>query len=310
MVNGNKLFDVLGIGCNAVDHLCLMDRFPQEDQKTQAEVIEIQGGGNVATALVAVARLGGRAAYHAMVADDEYRERILSEFRSQKVNIDHLITKRGNNPLALILINRARGTRTIMYTKQGVPGFSADEVNETLIDRAKVLLIDFYFPEASLKAARIAREAGIPVVIDAEKPSELAPDILAYCSHVIASLSFTRHYTGMGEEADRSELLQAFAGRLSGSFVCITLGKEGAIALNRHQGRSFRQAAYVVETVDTTGAGDVFHGAFAYFLSQHRSHEEAVMLATACSAMKCRTLGGRRGIPTMEELMSFLQKYR
>jgi sulfofructose kinase len=303
-------FDVVGLGCNAVDHLCLMDLFPPEDQKTQVETIEMQGGGNVATALVAVTRLGGSAAYHAVVGDDSYRQSIEAAFKREKVNIDYLITKQGNNPLALILINRSRGTRTIMYTKRGVPSFSADEVEEELIARARVLLIDFYYPEASLEAARVARSAGIPVVVDAEKPSALAPDILSLCTHVIASCGFARHYTGVGEDAASETLLRAFADRLECSFVCITLGMEGAIAWNRDETRPFLQPAYAVATVDTTGAGDVFHGAFALLLARGRPHVEAVRYAAACSAMKCRSLGGRLGIPTMEQLTRFLEERR
>jgi sulfofructose kinase len=304
---GSVCFDVVGLGCHAVDHLCLMDLFPPEDQKTQVEAIEMQGGGNVATALVTVTRLGGSAAFHAVVGDDPYRESIMVAFEKEKVNTDYLIVKQGSNPLALILINRKRGTRTIMYTKRGVPSLSADEVDRGLINRAKVLLIDFYYPEASLEAARIARTADIPVVVDAEKPSALAADILEMCTHVIASCEFARHYTGVAEESDHETLLRAFADRLKSPFVCITLGREGAVALNHHAARLFLQHAYTVDTVDTTGAGDVFHGAFAFFLARGETLEEAVRYAAACSAMKCRALGGRRGIPTMDELARFLE---
>jgi sulfofructose kinase len=302
-------FDVVGLGCNAVDHLCLMDSFPPEDQKTQVEAVEMQGGGNVATALVTVTRLGGSAAFHAALGDDPYRGSILAEFEREKVNTDHLIIKQGSNPLALVLINRSRGTRTIMYTKRGVPSLSPDEVDRELVLRAKVLLIDFYYPEATLEAVRIARTADIPVVVDAEKPSDLAPDILALCTHVIASCGFARHFTGVSDEDDPETLLRAFAGRLESPFVCITLGREGAIALNRGAARPFLQHAYTVDTVDTTGAGDVFHGAFAFFLARGRSHEEAVRHAAACSAMKCRALGGRSGIPTFDELSRFIKEH-
>jgi sugar/nucleoside kinase (ribokinase family) len=234
---------------------------------------------------------------------------ILAAFEEERVNTDHVIFKPGNNPLAVILINRSSGTRTIMYTKQGVPTLSPEEVHKDLIIRARVLLIDFYYPEASLEAARLARAAGIPVVVDAEKPSALAPDILALCTHVIASSGFARHYTGAGEEEDHETLLRAFADRLDSPFVCITLGREGAIALNCRSALPFLQHAYTVDTIDTTGAGDVFHGAFAFFLARGASHEEAVRHAAACSAMKCRSLGGRRGIPTMDELVRFLAEH-
>jgi ribokinase len=301
-------FDVLGIGCNAVDHLCLMDRFPEEDQKTLVESIQVQGGGNVATALVAVARLGGKAVFHAVVANDDNRERILADFARQGVNTEHCIMKKGRNPLALILINRSNGTRTIMYTKQDVPSFMPDELDESLLGKTKVLLIDLYYPEVSLRSAQEARKAGIPVVIDAEKPSPLALEVLKHCSHVIASTGFARHYTGLGEDADDERLLHGFAGLIESPFVCITLGENGALAFERERNRTFHQTAYQVKTVDTTGAGDVFHGVFAYFLSRGCSNAEALRHAAACAAMKCRTIGGRRGIPPMNELQAFLKE--
>jgi ribokinase len=309
MGNRNTKYDVLGIGCNAVDYLCPMERYPIEDEKLQVEDIELQGGGNIATALVAVARLGGRAAYHTVIAEDQNTEWILSNFKREHVDIDHLIIKRGNNPLAFILINRSTGSRTILYSKKKVPGFQPDELHTDLIGRAQVLLVDFYFPEASLRACSIASSLNIPVVIDAEKPSHLADQVLLHCSHVIASRGFALQYCGVDSAVDGDVLLQKFAARLKSPFVCITLGENGALAYDRTTQTNFHQQAFKVDTVDSTGAGDVFHGAFAYFLSQDFTLQKAVEYAAAAAACKCRQIGGRSGIPNRDELELFLQGY-
>jgi sugar/nucleoside kinase (ribokinase family) len=303
------MYDVLGVGCNAVDYLCPMDRYPIEDEKMQVDRIEMQGGGNVATALVAAARLGGSVAYHTVIAADHNTEWILASFKQEKVNTDHLIIKDGNNPLAVILINRSTGSRTILYSKRNVPTFQPDEVHGELIQHTKVLLIDFYFPEASLSASKIARSLHIPVVVDAEKPSPLAEQILGNCTHVIASRRFALHFTGMNQNTDEDTLLEEFFLRLESPFVCITFGERGALAIDRETNRTFRQEAFKVDTVDSTGAGDVFHGAFAYFLSREFTLEKIIKYAAACSACKCRQIGGRSGIPTLVELEQFMEEY-
>ena len=303
------MYDVLGVGCNAVDYLCPMDRYPVEDEKMQVESIELQGGGNVATALVAVARLGGAAAYHTVIAEDQNTEWILSNFKREKVVTEHLIIKEGRNPLALILINRSTGSRTILYSKKDVPTFRAEELQADLIKMTKVLLIDFYFPEASLEASRIASSLGIPVVIDAEKPSPFAEQVLLNCTHVIASKGFALQYTGSDSSVDDGALLQEFASRVESPFVCITYGERGVLALDRGSNDLFRQEAFKVDTVDSTGAGDVFHGAFAYFLSLDFTLRKAIEYAAATAAIKCRQIGGRKGIPTRAELDKFLENY-
>ncbi len=306
---GNEIFDVVGIGCNAVDYLCLMDRFPIEDEKMPVESIEMQGGGNVATALVAVTRLGGRATYHAVVANDHNRDGILQAFKRENVNTDHLIIRDGNNPLAIILINRLTGSRTIIYSRRNVPTFHPDEVDEELIRHSRVILIDFDFPEAVLVATETAREMNIPVVVDAEKPSPFAARILKDCTHVIASQGFAQYFTGMENETVENTLLEALSGRLGSPFVCITFGEKGALAFDREKNRTFRQEAFKVDTVDSTGAGDVLHGAFAFFLSRGYTLEEALRNSAACAACKCRQIGGRKGIPTLLEMEQFLEGY-
>jgi ribokinase len=307
--SGSETFDVVGIGCNAVDYLCLMDRYPTEDEKMPVECIEMQGGGNVATALVAVTRLGGRAAYHAVIAEDHNRDGILQAFKGENVNTDHILIKDGNNPLAIILINRLIGSRTIMYCRRNVPTFQPDEVNEELIRHSKVILVDFDFPEAVLVATEIAREMNVPVVVDAEKSSPFAARILKNCTHVIASQGFAHYFTGIENETAEENLLDELSRSLECPFVCITFGEKGALAFDRGMNRTFRQEAFKVETVDSTGAGDVFHGAFAFFLSRGYTFEESLRNSAACAAYKCREVGGRKGIPTLPQLEQFLESY-
>jgi len=308
MKRSEKLFDVLGIGCTAVDYLCLMDTYPVEDEKLEVDLIEMQGGGNVGTALVAVSRLGGTAAYYGVVGNDENKEKIIEGLKRDGVDTAQVTVKDGNNPRALILINRTKSTRTIVYSKRNVPLFGPGDINRESIRSAKVLLVDFFYVESSLAASEAAKRYGIPVVVDAERFTTLSSAVMRNATHIIASQGFAREFTGCSEHTDTEEVLKKFSLMTENSFICITLGKNGSLSLDRESGTIFSQKAYEVNVVDTTGAGDVFHGAFSFFLSRGYTPGQAVRYASACSALKCREVGGRKGIPTMKELMEFLKE--
>lgn len=303
------LYDVVGVGCHAVDLLCMMDRYPVEDEKIEVDSIEMQGGGNIATALVAVTRLGGKAAFQGVVGDDQYRDRIVSDLMKEGVDTGCLKVKAGNNPLAFIIINKSSSTRTIIYTRKNVPYFYPEDIRTDIIRLGKVILIDFYYPEASLRASEIARGAGIPVVVDAERRCELSCEIMNNATHIIASRGFAEWFTGYGAEVGPGDVLMKFYDMVKSPFVCITLGSEGAIGYEGNTGKIFHQKAFRVDVVDTTGAGDVFHGAFAFFLARGYSFREALRYSSACAAIKCRSVGGRRGIPSLDEVKSFVLDY-
>jgi len=304
-----KLFDVLGIGCNSIDLLCLLDGSPVEDEKIEVPSIEMQGGGNVGTALVAVSRLGGKAGYYWAVGDDEYKDRVLSEFNEYGVDTRFVTVKKGKNPIAVILINRQASTRTIFYTKNDITVLSPEELEESVLKAGKILLIDFFHPKTSLAVSRIAKREGISVVVDAEKVVGCSEEIMDNSDYVISSKSFAQEFCGSDEGVEDRKLLDMFVQKIRAPFVCITLGKKGVLAFEREKKNVFTQRAFPVEVVDTTGAGDVFHGAFAFFIAKGYSVRESVRYSSACAALKCRELGGRKGIPRMDEVMDLVRKF-
>jgi sulfofructose kinase len=302
-------FDVLGIGTYCIDYLCFVSRYPQEDEKLEAYEIEIQGGGNVASACVAASRLGGSVCYHGTVGEDGLTEHIMNGLQSEGVDIAHVKTKRGRNPLAFVVVSAEKASRTILYLKKDIPTFGAQEVDPALIRASRVLLVDFYHEEASLAASRIAHEAGIPVVVDAEKDSPLADEIFSNASDIVASERFALRAVGADSLEDKWDLLEQFADKIKRSSVTITLGNRGSVCLAENGRRKIEQKAFCVDVVDTTGAGDVFHGVYALFLARGYRLEKILELASACAAMKCREMGGRKGIPLQDELLGFLKEY-
>jgi sugar/nucleoside kinase (ribokinase family) len=303
----NLMFDVLGIGAYSIDYMCVTDGYPREDEKMEVDTVAIQGGGNIATACVAVGRLGGKVGYHGVIGSDDNTRLILEELKREKVNTDNVEIKKGNNPAAFIIINREKSTRTIVYSKKKVPIFGSEDVDTGVLKKAAVLLIDFYFEKASLRAAREAKKIGIPVVLDAERVSPLAEEILKNTTHVVASKNFALKYTGCPEDTDMDTVLETIIQKTVCPYVFITLGHDGVIGYDRANKKKYYRNAFEVDVFDTTGAGDVFHGAFSLFLSRKYSIDDILIYSSACSAIKCRELGGRKGIPTMKEVEGFLK---
>ena len=300
------MFDVLGIGSFAIDYLCVTDNYPREDEKLEVDALEMQGGGNVATACVAAGRLGGNVCYHGAVGSDENTQLILEELRREKINTDHVEIKKGKNPVAFVIINRKNSTRTIVYSKKQVPSFDYEDVNTKIISECRVLLIDFYYEKASLKASKEAQKLGIPVVLDAERVTPLTDEILRNTSHVVASKNFALEFTASPQDRNPDKVLDDFSQKTICPFIFITLGPDGVIGFDRKNNKKYSQNAFEIDVFDTTGAGDVFHGAFSLFLSRKYSIDDILKYASACSAIKCRELGGRKGIPTMNEVQDFL----
>lgn len=220
---------------------------------------------------------------------------------------------------AIVLVDQASGKRSIMVGKTTCDDLAPEEINAGAVEEAKVLHLDGTIgtDAAAVVAAERARAAGVTVVLDADNCS-IDPDarpgrdckrahlrrLIALSDVVIASESFAEKYsTSLRLAVDPA----AAVGLLRGAgptTVLVTLGEKGGVG--EAEGRAFRYSAYSVEVVDTTGAGDVFHGAYIHGMLAGWGLERRVQFASAVAAMKCRKLGGRTGIPTVEEAEAFI----
>lgn len=298
-------YDCIGIGCSALDYLGIVSRWPDVDEKMPMDDLTIQGGGMIATALVAMARLGARVSWMGKQGDDPFGVQILRLLDKEGVDHSHAVIEPGaRSHFAFCIVDSHSGKRTIFHARGTESTLRPEELNRKEIESARSLLVDFRYPEASEAAARWAREANVPVVIDAEGATDAkCADILRYCDHIIPSKAFAEGFTGVSdwEEAAR-RLFDAF----EPSVVVITLGEDGCVAYNGME--LIHQPIFPVEVVDTTGAGDVFHGAYTFGLLQGWPLREIIRFASAVAALKCRKLGGRAGIPTLDEVKSLLQE--
>jgi sulfofructose kinase len=299
-----KTWDILGLGCVAVDDLLYVPTFPVADKKVQVNKYERQCGGLTGTALVTAARLGARCAFAGLLGTDELSRVIEDNFLHECVDVS--FAPRSEDapvPHSVIIVGIETGSRNIFYRIEGRAGADDRLPDESIIRATRVLFLDQYGMAGNLRAALIARDAGIPIVADFEEDSDPRfPELFSLIDHVILPREFAEKITG-------KKSLQAAAEALwhkERHAVVITCGSTGSWFLGE-DGVVRHQPAFEVKAVDTTGCGDVFHGAYAAALAQGVPLSECVRLATAAAGLKATQHGGQRGIPTMNQVEEFLR---
>jgi ribokinase len=296
--------DVLGLGCVAIDDLLYVEEYPPADAKRQVRRRERQCGGLTATALVAAARLGARCAYAGVLDEDEASRFVLDAFRREGIDVRHVVRRPGARPIhSTIIVDETRHTRTIFFDLAGAAGADPDAPAEEVIQSARVLYVDHFGIEGMTRAARVARAAGRAVVADLERNEWPGfAGLLSLVDHLIVSREFAQKLTGT-EDPGRAVVQLALAGRQA---AVVTCGPQGCWYLGESGGSPCHQPAFCVPTVDTTGCGDVFHGAYAAALARQLPLPERVRFASAAAALKAMRPGGQAGIPSWSAVEAFL----
>jgi sulfofructose kinase len=293
----NKTIDILGLGYAAVDDLLYVDSYPPADGKAPVRRRERHCGGLTATALVAAARLGCRCAYAGTFGEDEHSQFVLGRFREEQVDVTHVRRRADARPVrSTIVVDQNRHTRAIFYDTAGMVGADPTWPDEDVIRAARVLLVDNCGIEGMIRAAQIARDAGMPVVADFENAENPRfAELLAVVDHLILSRDFALSVTGQRDLTAAIRSLWSPQRRA----VVITCGKDGCwYVTGDHSETPRHEPAMAVTAVDTTGCGDVFHGAYAAALVHGHEIPAAVRFATIAASLKATRPGGQLGIPT------------
>jgi sulfofructose kinase len=298
--------DALGLGSATIDDFLYIDHFPQADSKQQALRAERYGGGLTATALVAVARLGKRAAFAGRMGRDDASRWVVDDLARDGVDVSAVVYDDDARPIQAWIIVEAppRSTRTILYTVPEHHGAHPAQPGDDLICAARCLMVDDFGMVGHIRAARLARAAGIPVVGDFERPQTPGlPDLLPLVDHLIVSQRFALTATGATTPAEAAlALFQPVPDR---ALACVTAGDAGSWYTT--DGRTLQhQPTFPVEAVDTTGCGDVFHGAYMVALIDGLPVEQRIRFAAAAAALKATRSGGRLGIPTRAAVEKFM----
>ncbi len=300
-------YDVVGLGVSTIDLLMQVEHLPVEEEILRAEGFSVQGGGPVATAIVALARLGARTAMIDAVGDDWRGRLIHDEFAREGVSTELLRLRPGcTSATAVVLVHAGTGKRTIVWSPGTAPELTVDEVPWTAIEQATYLHVNGRHGDACLQACQHARRHGVQVSFDggAGRYREETRRLIPFSDVCIVAREFAARHTGE-ELAERAGPALLSAGP---AIVAITDGARGSWVFSK-DGTRFHQPAFPVRVVDTTGCGDCYHGAFLSGLIQGLDLPSAARMASAAAALNAQSLGGRQALPTLAQVQVFLEQH-
>lgn len=288
---------VFGIGQCSLDYIGLIPDYPPPDVKCEFSNLVIQCGGPVATALVALKRWGLNGYMAGVVGDDDFGKNITSSLIGEGIDTAGLqIRENECSQFAFIVSEPSTARRTIFWQRPTGQPLRPEEINTSMLVKSSALHIDGLFPEASLFACRKAKEAGIPVIVDAGTLRDGILEIAKLSDCFVTSETFSN--TLAESPAETCRVLAGLGIRFTG----VTLGAQGYVALI--DGHFIRKEAFPVKAVDTTGCGDVFHAGLTYGIVRGWSAEKSLDLGAWAAAGVSTQMGGRSGIPNHRELNS------
>lgn len=291
--------DVLCIGHACYDLVFSVPRHPGENEKIFADGLVACGGGPAANAAVAVSRLGFKAAFCGYLGKDLYGNTHWQEFVDNRVDTHLIVRGPSPTPLSTVLV-KPDGKRTLINYKGQTKPLPAEAVNFSSVS-PKVILFDGHEPWLSLTMAEYARRTGIATVLDAGSLHEGTRALLDKVDYLVCSEKFACQVAG-SPEAALSQLAEV------SPTVIITLGEKGLIW--RKNGKSGALPAFNVTAIDTTGAGDAFHGAFAAAVCSGLDWLDTLLYASAAGSICCTIMGARQGLPSSERHHAFLEQHK
>ena len=300
----NKPFDAAGFGLNAVDHLIVVPEYPAFDTKIRLVEHTLSAGGQTATAMVALRRLGLKTAYAGRFGSDPEGMFGLQTLKDDDVNVEFAeVVEGARNQIAFITIDARSGERTIVWDRDDRLAYKREDAPVEFGPMGRVLHLDAHDPPACVRVAQAAREAGTIVSADIDNVYEGLPELLPLIDILIGSKEFPRRVTGIVDE--RAALVELKT-RYSCAITGMTIGAEGAVVYC--EGTFIESPGFEAPGCcrDTTGAGDAFHGGFLYGFLTGEDIESSLQLGNAVAAIKCSALGARTALPTRSELEDFL----
>jgi len=302
----NKPFDAVGFGLNAVDHLIVVPEYPAFDTKIRLLEHKQSAGGQTATTMVSLRRLGLKTAYAGRFGSDPEGLFGFQTLKDDDVNVDFAeVVEGARNQIAFITIDARSGERTIVWDRDDRLAYKPEDAPAEFGSMGRVLHLDAHDPPACVRVAQAARKSGAVVSADIDNVYEGLPELLPLIDIMIGSKEFPRRVTGITDE--RAALVELKA-RYGCALVGMTIGAAGAVVYG--DGSFIESPGFAAPggCRDTTGAGDAFHGGFLYGLLTGEDIETSLKLGNAVAAIKCSALGARTALPTKSELNEFCAK--
>jgi sulfofructose kinase len=298
--------DVVGFGTNAVDFLIQVPYYPEFNSKVELCDYTQAAGGEVATTMVGLQRLGVKTAYIGRFGDDQSGSFGVQTLRDEGVNVSYAEQIAGaKTQIAFIIIDERSGERTVIWKRDEKLAFTESDAPVDAVSRCKVLHLTPHDIKACIRMAKQAKELGVIVSADIDNNFPGIDELLSFVDIAVMSADFPGKFLGIG---DRRDALRQMHSRFGSGVVGITLGEAGSLLLC--QDEFIETPGYQVPggCKDTTGAGDSYRVGLIYGLLNGESVEESARLANAVAALKCRAVGARTALPTRAELTEMIDQ--
>ena len=296
------IVDVVGVGQNALDTIIELPRFPVFNSEVEFLSARPLPGGQVATAVIACQFWGLKTRYIGKVGDDAAGQLHRTELDRSGVESHLIVIPNCMSQSSYILVHRPTGERTILYNRDERLGLLSEDLRRDWIAASRLLHVDGHNAVPAALAARWARDAGAVVTADLDHIYPGIEELLHLVDYPVSSRSFPMTWTG---ESDLFRALKIVRARYGNRLVCATLGSDGALAWDGS--RFWYSPAFRVNTADATGAGDIFHAAFAYGILQNWPIDRLLDFSCAAAGLNCTMVGARGGIKPIEEIESLRQ---
>lgn len=302
-----KIIDVTGIGVSTLDILNLVEHFPSNEEVIKSIACEIDGGGPVSTAIAALANLGAKTAMIDVLGNDWRGKRILQKYIDSGVDTSNLkIVESGESSLATILINRSDASRAIIFSDGSIPELNENDIDEELIARSKILHLNGRHLSASLKACVYAKKWGTKISFEGGA-YRFRPELITLirlADILIVSKNFAQNYSN---EILIDKMAESFLEN-NHEIIVITEGINGSWLFTKDIWKFHQKAFLLEETIDTTGCGDCFHGAFLYGITNGFDLPKTIEFASAAAALNSTKIGGRAGLPSVDNVFKLIDK--
>jgi sulfofructose kinase len=301
----DRIFDAVGFGTNAVDFLIQVPEYPVFNSKVELTDYVQAAGGEIATAMVGLQRLGAKTCYAGRFGNDEAGSFGIQTLRDEGVDVSRAEQIEGaTTQIAFIVIDQRNGERTVIWKRDSKLAYTKEEAPTDIVEQSKILHFTPHDADACLAMAREAKRVGTIVSIDLDNIFEKLDDLLPLVDIIVTSAELPGRMFGID---DKKAALQEMHSRFGAAVVGITLGEAGSMILCGS--RFIETSGFAVPggCKDTTGAGDSFRAGLLYGIITGRSVEESAQMANAVAALKCRAIGARTSLPTVNEVQTLLK---
>jgi len=302
-MNTNPTVTAIAVGHLCQDNICIANGFPKQNTSIHIKETEIQSGGAASQAIAAFSRLGGVAGFLGVIGKDERGDWLVKDLKKERIDTSLIDRVNGNSSFSFVYVNSKNAERTLFNYHDSLPAINFTQDKIDYIQKATFLHLDGTMYENAFEAAKIAKKANTLVSLDGcslQSENEKNLRLVKMADILITNDCYP---LALVDEKVLEKAMLKIA-KFGARYVIATCGEKGCIAVKNNE--IIRYPAFKIKPVDTTGAGDVFHGAFLRALELNYDLDNCIKFASAVSSINCLSIGGRKGIPSLKQTVNFI----